>query len=219
MRSDKSSIDQLLMCMSKPQTGDHSGPFPTMKVEPAIIATSDTSRTSYEDNDFMEFGPIKVKPRKRPAPTLATGRRSKYENLPPDEAAKRDVRRKRNREAAERVRLNRLAVEKELQQQIDELEKQNNFLEKNVQNLENEKLQLETRLKTHEQFCSPMNFYPQAEFFITTNLIDSRQNEVDQMNSVGSLDNFDFEPFDLEEIFNGPLANEAIEDFFDNLLQ
>ncbi|CAF0727444.1 unnamed protein product [Adineta ricciae] len=117
----------------------------------------DTSPTSGDDNDIIEFGPIKVKPRKKPAPTLATGRRSKYETLTPEEEHKRELRRARNRAAAERVRLNRLSVEQDLQGQIDALEHQEQNLHMNIQMLETHKLNLQTRISTHEQICSPRN--------------------------------------------------------------
>ena len=156
MRSDKSTIDQLLMCMSKPQAGDlhPKSTSSTVKTEPFPISSSDTSRTSFDDNDIIEFGPIKVKPRKRPAPTLATGRRSKYEILTTEEEQKRNVRRARNRAAAERVRISRLAIEQQLQEQIDQLERDEQQLQTDVQNLQNQKLHLETRIYTHQQMCS-----------------------------------------------------------------
>ena len=156
MRSDLVSIDQLLMCMSKPQPGDRY-PLPAsadMKTEPNMVSSSDSSLASYDDNDIIEFGPIKVKPRKRPAPTLATGRRSKYEVLTAEEEHKRHVRRARNRAAAERVRISRLAIEQQLQDQIDRLEQQSEILSSEVQTLQNQKLHLETRVFTHQQMCS-----------------------------------------------------------------
>jgi len=117
----------------------------------------DTSPTSCDDNDIIEFGPIKVKPRRKPAPTLATGRRSKYEALTPEEEHKREMRRARNRAAAERVRISRLNVEQDLQGQIDALEYQEQKLHMNIQMLENHKLQLQSRLSTHERICSSRN--------------------------------------------------------------
>ncbi|UJR33531.1 hypothetical protein I4U23_020975 [Adineta vaga] len=117
----------------------------------------DNSPTSFDDNDTIEFGPIKVKPRKKPAPTLATGRRSKYETLTPDEEQKRELRRARNRAAAERVRISRLNVEQDLQGQIDALEDQEQKLYMNIQMLEDHKFQLQTHLVTHDSLCSTTN--------------------------------------------------------------
>lgn len=114
---------------------------------PEPISSSEASTTSHDDNhDIVEFGPLKIKQRKKPAPTLATGRRSKYEMLTPDEEYKRNVRRERNRAAAERVRLSRLNIEQQLQDQIDELQNKEEQLLNNVQTLRYRKLQLETRI-------------------------------------------------------------------------
>ncbi|CAF5198486.1 unnamed protein product, partial [Rotaria magnacalcarata] len=112
------------------------------------------SRTSFDGDDTISFGPIKVKPRKKPAPTLATGRRSKYEILNADEEHKRNIRRARNRAAAERVRVSRLNIEQQLLDEISALEKQEEKLLQNVETLQHQKLHLETRLFTHEQMCS-----------------------------------------------------------------
>jgi hypothetical protein len=127
------------------------------------ISSSENSPTSNDDNDIIEFGPIKVKPRKKPAPTLATGRRSKYEMLSPEEEHKRDVRRARNRAAAERVRINRLNVEQELQGQINVLEDHEHKLRTHVQMLQNQKVQLEARLHTHGKICSTMSVSNQPQ--------------------------------------------------------
>lgn len=156
MRSDLLPIDQFLMCVNKTQYGDsHPTPISTMvKREQYSISSPDNSRTSYDDNETIAFGPIKVKPRKKPAPTLATGRRSKYEILNADEEQKRNVRRARNRAAAERVRVSRLNIEQQLLDQIDALETQQEKLSNDVQKLQHQKLHLETRLYTHEQMCS-----------------------------------------------------------------
>jgi len=117
-------------------------------------SSSENSSTPHDDNhDIIEFGPIKVKPRKKPAPTLATGRRSKYEVLSPEEEHKRDIRRARNRAAADRVRLNRLNIEQQLQDQIEALEVQQQKLLTKVQMLQYKKLNLETRLLTREKIC------------------------------------------------------------------
>lgn len=156
MRLNLLPIDQQLMCMSKLQPGDFHPVLATssVKTEPFQPLSSENSRASCDDNDIIEFGPIKVKPRKKPAPTLATGRRSKYEVLSADEAQKRDIRRARNRAAAERVRISRLTIEQQLLEQIAQLEKQETSLMNDVDILQHQKLNLETRLFTHEQMCS-----------------------------------------------------------------
>lgn len=132
--------------------------LPKLATYPSI-SPSENSFTFSDDNDIIEFGPIKVKPRKKPAPTLATGRRSKYEVLSPDEHRKRDARRARNRAAAERVRLSRLNVEQQLQAQIDALKTEEEKLSFHIQMLQDHKLRLETRIFTHKQICPAMSFY------------------------------------------------------------
>ena len=128
-------------------------------LEPTAYPTGspDTSTASIDDGDILEFGPIKVKPRKKPAPTLATGRRSKYEILCPEEEQRRDVRRARNRAAAERVRVNRLGVEQELLSQIDALQVEENALQNHVTTLQYHKLHLEARLGIHDEQYSTMH--------------------------------------------------------------
>lgn len=158
IRAKLYKIDQLLMCVNTIlSTATYATGEPSIvKTEPYTISSSENSRTSFDDNDTIAFGPIKVKPRKKPAPTLATGRRSKYEVLSPEEEHKRNIRRARNRAAAERVRVSRLSVEQQLLNQIAELESQEAKLSQNVQVLQHQKLHLETRLFTHERMCSNM---------------------------------------------------------------
>ena len=53
------------------------------------LSSSDGSVTSTVDEmNVIAFGPILVKQRKKPAPTLATGRRSRYEPLTAEEDEK-----------------------------------------------------------------------------------------------------------------------------------
>ncbi|CAF0783764.1 unnamed protein product [Rotaria sp. Silwood1] len=150
------------MCMNTLQReGQNSTLNPSMintealssEVKAYPRSSSENSLGSFDDHDIIEFGPIKVKRRKKPAPTLATGRRSKYEILSPEEEQKRDIRRARNRAAADRVRISRLCVEQQLQDQIDTLEEQEQKLLNDVQRLQYQKLQLETRVFTHEKMC------------------------------------------------------------------
>lgn len=187
------------MCMNKSQPEDS---HPTMtpcivKNEPCSVSSSESSRTSFDDHETIAFGPIKVKPRKKPAPTLATGRRSKYEVLSPEEEMKRDVRRARNRAAAERVRISRLNIEQQLLDQIAELEKEEQDLTTDVQALQHQKLHLETRLFTHEQMCSTMT---NANDFTTYLPIENIPPTSFQQN--GKLTEMDFDDFFLNSLTN-----------------
>jgi hypothetical protein len=184
--------------MSKSQPGDH---HPTLdssmvKIEPY---SSENSRTSCDDNDVIAFGPIKVKPRKKPAPTLATGRRSKYEVLSPEEERKRNVRRARNRAAAERVRISRLNIEQQLLDQIEILEKQEEKLLNNVQTLQHQKLHLETRLFTHEQMCSNMTVSNDLTSYLPLDNIPISFQQNDKLLDL-DIDDLLFNSFTTEQI-------------------
>jgi hypothetical protein len=209
------------MCMNKSQPGDHhSSATPSIvKIEQFSVGSSENSRTSYSDNETIAFGPIKVKPRKKPAPTLATGRRSKYEILTPDEEQKRNVRRTRNRAAAERVRISRLNIEQQLQDQIDALEKDEHILSHNVQILQHEKLHLETRLFTHEQMCPNMTVSTHANTS-QTDLISyfALENNSTSFQLCDTTINNKISEFDFDDLFNDPLTTEQIQQNFPELL-
>ncbi|CAF3394329.1 unnamed protein product [Rotaria socialis] len=217
MRSNLLPIDQLLMCMNKIQQGDHY-PTPTpsiAKTEQYPIYSSENSRTSFDGDDTISFGPIKVKPRKKPAPTLATGRRSKYEILNADEEHKRNIRRARNRAAAERVRVSRLNIEQQLLDEISALEKQEEKLLQNVETLQHQKLHLETRLFTHEKMCS--NIVAQNSII---KLENDRTNYFPLENSSISSQQYDttiidkMTDFDFDDAFINLFTTEHIQENF-----
>jgi hypothetical protein len=195
--------------MSKSKPGDN---YPTLtpsivKIEQYSISSSDNSRASCDDNEIIAFGPIKVKPRKKPAPTLATGRRSKYEVLNPEEEHKRNVRRARNRAAAERVRISRLNIEQQLLDQIDALEKQEEKLLNDVQTLQHQKLHLETRLFTHEQMCSTMTASNDLTTYLPLENIPTSFQQNDKLPE-----------FELDEEFFNSLTNEQIQQTYSESL-
>lgn len=141
--------------------------FSESSIQP--ISSPDGSGTSItEDINVVAFGPIKVKHRKKPAPTLATGRRSRYELLSPEEEEKREIRRARNRAAAERVRLNRLGIQEDLQFQIDSLEQEEQNLRSQVQTLNSQKVDLEIRIQTHQAVCPTSSFLQPVSSNFTT---------------------------------------------------
>ncbi|CAF3485101.1 unnamed protein product [Rotaria socialis] len=93
----------------------------------------------------VAYGPINVNVRQTMAPTLATGRRSKFTKLEGDAAVKREIRRKRNREAARKLKAKREQVEQQLQTDIDELESRERELLFTISSLESYKTKLELR--------------------------------------------------------------------------
>jgi hypothetical protein len=96
------------------------------------------------------YGPIVIRPRKNPAPTLASGRKSKYAVLTPDEEQKREQRRKRNREAATKCNLKRAEIEGRLETQLEMLLNEQAMLSSEKHLLFNEKLRLEQLLNKHK---------------------------------------------------------------------
>jgi len=78
----------------------------------------------------IQDGLIDVRMSRKAVPTLETGRRSKHLVLVGEEAARREKRRERNREAARKLKEKRQLVEEELNQKIKDLENQHLGLEK-----------------------------------------------------------------------------------------
>lgn len=89
----------------------------------------------------------------RSAPTLATGRRSRDLELPPDEARKRQERRERNKVAAARCRLRREQLAQTLSQKTTLLSQEQDQLNKNYQKLIKEKLEWERIFNEHVKSC------------------------------------------------------------------
>ncbi|CAF1045773.1 unnamed protein product [Adineta ricciae] len=89
------------------------------------------------------YGPINIKVRQSAAPTLATGRCSKFVELEGEAAVKREIRRKRNREAAKKLKEKRSIIEDNLKKQISEYEAQEKSLLLTIQNLRTYKEYLE----------------------------------------------------------------------------
>lgn len=89
----------------------------------------------------------------RPAPTLATGRKSKDVTLPPAESAKRQERRNRNKEAAARCRRKREEQTYTLSKKTDALSQHGECLKRKGQELLAERNRLEKILISHEKVC------------------------------------------------------------------
>ncbi|CAF2858986.1 unnamed protein product [Rotaria sp. Silwood2] len=110
----------------------------------------------------VRYGPITVNPRKQPSKTLYTGRRSKYEVLSGDEEEKRRDRRERNRVAATKCREKRDNVlnylENEYAKELNSYER----LFKKVEDLKQQKSDLETFITNHFNECLLMNNLPSS---------------------------------------------------------
>jgi hypothetical protein len=97
----------------------------------------------------LRYGPVVVRPRKKPAPTLSSGRRSKNAVLTPEENIKREIRRQRNRVAAEKCKKKREEIETGLENTVKQLENKSNELMTNLNNLNKQKALLEQLLQQH----------------------------------------------------------------------
>lgn len=97
-------------------------------------------------NNIVEYGPIRIRQIRKPAPTIATGRRPKHLILEGEEAIKREQRREKNREAARKLKEKRQLIEEELDQKLKELKGENSALEIRVQQLELKKRELEEEI-------------------------------------------------------------------------
>jgi hypothetical protein len=93
----------------------------------------------------LAYGPINIKVRRFAAPTLATGRRSKFVKLEGDAAIKREIRRKRNREAAQKLKEKRMIIEEQFNKQISELEFKGQELLTSIEDLRTYKGYLESQ--------------------------------------------------------------------------
>jgi len=111
--------------------------------------TTQNSISSTESNDNevsssslsnkIQYGPISVRLCRKPAPTIATGRRSKHLVLYADEAIKREQRREKNREAARKLKEKRQLIEEELDQKVRELQGEHSELKNCLQELQQKK--------------------------------------------------------------------------------
>ncbi|CAF0977429.1 unnamed protein product [Rotaria sordida] len=112
--------------------------------------TVSTSKNSKQQTtEPIHYGPIVVKPRKNTAPTLANGRRSKDDPLPPDEDLRRRQRRDRNKQAAAKCRRKRNELREELEKTEQLLIDEQKSLEHSVHTLTDQKNQLEVLLHRH----------------------------------------------------------------------
>jgi len=118
--------------------------------------TTQNSISSTESNDNevsssslsnkIQYGPISVRLCRKAAPTLETGRRSKYLVLVGEEAARREKRREKNREAARKLKEKRQLIEDELNQKLKYLKDQHSGLQNYLQHLKQRKQNLQNEV-------------------------------------------------------------------------
>ena len=153
--------------------------------------------SSSSSRNVVHYGPISVRQCRKSAPTLATGRRSKNLVLVGEEAARRDKRRERNREAARKIKEKRLMIEEELNQKLKDLEDQHSDLQDFLVQLKQRKQTLEIEVNTalidpiekllsNENYDGPLLFFEQ--FNDDLNVFDQ---EFDRLLNVDGTINFD----------------------------
>ncbi|CAF3968811.1 unnamed protein product [Adineta steineri] len=124
-------------------TNNSTPSYTTQYSVSSMDSNSNDSEGCSLDNT-IEYGPIKIRQIRKPAPTIATGRRPKSLVLTGDEAIKREQRREKNREAARKLKERRKLIEKELDQQLKDLEGEHSSLQNYLQQLRDRKQTLQT---------------------------------------------------------------------------
>ncbi|CAF1123884.1 unnamed protein product [Adineta steineri] len=97
-------------------------------------------------NNCIYYGPIRFYGRRRKAPTLSTGRRSKFEEVNEEEEIRRNKRREKNRLLSKRLKEKREKILNELIQQINQLEEKQFYLQNTVEQLHSHRNQLINKL-------------------------------------------------------------------------
>jgi hypothetical protein len=97
-------------------------------------------------NNIVEYGPIKIRVCRNPAPTIATGRRSKHLVLVGDEAIRREKRREKNREAARKLKEKRQLIEQELDEKLRKLEDEHSNLQRDLIELHQKRQNLQEKV-------------------------------------------------------------------------
>jgi hypothetical protein len=99
----------------------------------------------------VHYGPIRFYRRRGKAPTLLTGRKSKFEKLKGEEQIQRDLRRQKNRLLSKKLKEKRENIHNELLQQIKQLEQKYFYLLNYIQQLQLYKNNLSNKLEYSKQ--------------------------------------------------------------------
>jgi hypothetical protein len=136
----------------KQEKHDLDADFP-LAMTNSVIPKTKTIRKNGKLVNEKHYGPIVVRPRKNPAPTLASGRKSKYAQLTTDEEYRREIRRRRNRLAAEKCKLKRNEIEEKLEMDLVNLNNEYHAINRENEMLLAKKMRLEKLLNEHIQTC------------------------------------------------------------------
>ncbi|CAF2390729.1 unnamed protein product [Rotaria sp. Silwood2] len=122
---------------------------------PIYTAQYSNTSTNSDESDIssplpsshtVHYGPIQIRLCRKPAPTIATGRRPKHLVLAGEEAIKREKRREKNREAARKLKERRQCIEDELNKKLQKLQGEHANLQNYLQQLQQRKQHLQEKV-------------------------------------------------------------------------
>jgi len=126
------------------------------------------------------YGPIRFYRRRGKAPTLLTGRKSKFEKLDGEEKIRRDLRRQKNRLLSKKLKEKRENIFNELLQQMKELEQKQLYLLNSIQQLQLYKNNLYNKLENSKQ-DSLFNLINQNQFTLFFEQYDHSNFDTDSL--------------------------------------
>ena len=99
-------------------------------------SNSGNTNAAVPSSNCVCYGPIRYFARKGKAPTLITGRKSKFEQLDGEEEMKRELRRQKNRLLSQQLKEKREKIFSDLLTRIDQLEREQSHLCDYIQQLQ-----------------------------------------------------------------------------------
>ncbi len=116
-----------------------------------VHSNSSEGDENVSSNNYTSYGPIRFFSRKRKAPTLLTGRKSRFEELHGEELIQREYRREKNRLLSKKLKEKRENIQNELIEQINQLEKEHEQLFNRIEQLKSYKNDLYRKLEAIQQ--------------------------------------------------------------------
>lgn len=107
-----------------------------MNNESGAMDYSNSKNATVPSSNCVCFGPIRYFARKGKAPTLSTGRKSKFEQLDGEDEMRRELRRQKNRVLSQQLKEKREKIFSDLLTRIDQLEREQSHLCTHIQQLQ-----------------------------------------------------------------------------------
>lgn len=128
------------------------------------IGKSNKNEYSISSNGCIQYGPIRFYRRRGKAPTLLTGRKSKFEELEGEELVQRELRREKNRLLSKKLKEKRENIFNQLLQQVKQLEQKHFSLLNHIQQLKLYKKNLSQKLEYRKEQDPLFNLINQNQF-------------------------------------------------------